>query len=76
MKLGLASEAAKAIVEGEDEGASKALLADYSITPGSNIPLRTPRTPAQQDTVLQVCWLLIDLAFLSSICFAFIHISR
>ncbi|XP_065057512.1 cell division cycle 5-related protein-like [Rhopilema esculentum] len=53
VKLGLASEAAKAIVEGEDEGASKALLADYSITPGSNLPLRTPRTPAQQDTVLQ-----------------------
>ena len=55
MKLGIASESAKAIVDGEEEGASKALLSDYSITPGTNLPQRTPRTPAQQDTVLQVC---------------------
>ena len=54
VKLGIASETAKAIVDGEAEGASKALLADYSVTPGTNMPQRTPRTPAQQDTVLQV----------------------
>ena len=41
-------------MDGEEEGASKALLSDYSITPGTNLPQRTPRTPAQQDTVLQV----------------------
>jgi len=53
VKLGIASETAEAIVDGEVEGASKALLADYSVTPGTNLPQRTPRTPAQQDTVLQ-----------------------
>ena len=43
-----------AAVEGEEEGASKALLSDYSITPGTNLPMRTPRTPAQHDNILQV----------------------
>ena len=54
MKLGIASEQAKAFVDNEEESASKGLLSDYSITPGINLPMRTPRTPAMQDTVLQV----------------------
>eukprot|EP00794_Sanderia_malayensis_P000539 gene539-1191_t len=53
VKLGVASESAKAIVDRDDDEASRALLSDYSVTPGTNMPLRTPRTPAQQDTVLQ-----------------------
>ena len=33
--------------------ASQHLLADYSVTPGATPSLRTPRTPAAQDTILQ-----------------------
>ena len=54
MKLGIASEQAKEFVEGESQSATKGLLSDYSITPGTNLQMRTPRTPAQQDTILQV----------------------
>lgn len=54
MKLGIASEQAKEFVEGESESATKGLLSDYSITPGTSLPMRTPRTPATQDTILQV----------------------
>lgn len=40
---------------GMKDGASQALLSEYSATPGlaGLQGLRTPRTPAQQDTVLQ-----------------------
>ena len=41
-------------MEGESESATKGLLSDYSITPGTSLPMRTPRTPATQDTILQV----------------------
>lgn len=54
VKLGISSEQAKAFVENESESATKGLLSDYSITPGTNLPMRTPRTPAQQDNILQV----------------------
>jgi len=54
VKLGIASEQAKEFVEGESDTATKGLLSDYSITPGTNLPMRTPRTPAQQDNILQV----------------------
>lgn len=54
VKLGRASEAAReAATEGGVQGASDALLADYSVAP--NIAGRTPRTPAPTtDRVLQV----------------------
>ncbi|XP_072035693.1 cell division cycle 5-like protein [Amphiura filiformis] len=54
VKLGQASEAARQIAEegGATNGASQALLSDYNMTPGPQ-NLRTPRTPAQQDTILQ-----------------------
>ena len=56
VKLGKASEAARESVTsdmiGDSQRASDALLADYAVTPGSN--MRTPRTPmAQHDRVLQ-----------------------
>ena len=37
----------------EGGAASQHLLADYSVTPGVTPALRTPRTPAAQDTILQ-----------------------
>lgn len=52
VKLGKASEAAKEAAEETGNKASEALLADYSITP-SMANLRTPRTPAGQDKILQ-----------------------
>ena len=51
--MGFASESARATVE-EGSAASDALLSEYSVTPGNLQHLRTPRTPASQDTVLQV----------------------
>lgn len=53
--MGQASENARQIAteaSGEDS-ASQALLSDYSATPGP-AGLRTARTPATQDNVLQV----------------------
>lgn len=52
VKMGFASETARASVE-EGSAASDALLSEYSVTPGNLHQLRTPRTPASQDTVLQ-----------------------
>lgn len=60
--MGQASENARQQAEetGAKDGASQALLSDYSVTPGiSN--LRTPRTPAAQDHILQVLRLWISL---------------
>ncbi|XP_064627229.1 cell division cycle 5-like protein [Lineus longissimus] len=53
VKVGQASELARQHAEesGIKDGASQHLLSDYSVTPGMNF--RTPRTPAQQDTILQ-----------------------
>jgi len=61
VKLGLASEQAKAFVDNEEETASKGLLSDYSITPGSNLQMRTPRTPAQKDNILQEAQNILSL---------------
>ena len=58
MKLGLASEEARA-VDGSE--ASQHLLADYSVTPGATPSLRTPRTPAAQDTILQEAQTILAL---------------
>lgn len=60
VKLGLASEEARAVA-GEEGGASQQLLADYSITPSATPILRTPRTPAGQDTILQEAQNLLAL---------------
>lgn len=54
VKMGQASEYARQQAEeaGMKDGASQALLNDYNITPNVNT-LRTPRTPASQDNILQ-----------------------
>ena len=41
--------------------ASQHLLADYSVTPGATPSLRTPRTPAAQDTILQEAQTILAL---------------
>lgn len=55
VKVGQASEYARQQAEesGTKDGVSQGLLSDYSVTPNA-ANLRTPRTPAQQDTILQV----------------------
>ena len=58
VKLGLASEDSRAIDGSE---ASQHLLADYSVTPGATPALRTPRTPAAQDTILQEAQTILAL---------------
>ena len=60
VKLGQASEETRALAE-EEGGASQHLLANYSITPSATPILRTPRTPANQDTILQEAQNLIAL---------------
>uniref|UniRef100_A0A1A8P498 Cell division cycle 5-like protein n=1 Tax=Nothobranchius rachovii TaxID=451742 RepID=A0A1A8P498_9TELE len=55
VKLGVASEVARQAAE-ESEGGSSAsstLLSEYSITNNMTTGLRTPRTPAAQDRILQ-----------------------
>ncbi|GAB1598639.1 cell division cycle 5-like protein [Argonauta hians] len=54
VKIGQASEYARQQAEegGIKDGASSALLQDYNLTPQAG-NLRTPRTPASEDTVLQ-----------------------
>ncbi|XP_064612178.1 cell division cycle 5-like protein [Liolophura sinensis] len=54
VKVGQASEYARQQAEGSGtkDGVSQGLLSDYSVTPNA-ANLRTPRTPAQQDTILQ-----------------------
>lgn len=52
VKMGQASETARLSVE-DNHMASNALLSEYSVTPAAAHALRTPRTPAEQDTVLQ-----------------------
>ena len=52
--MGQASEFIRQQAEeaGLKDGASQALLSDYAVTPDLG-SLRTPRTPATQDTILQ-----------------------
>lgn len=52
VKMGQASETARLSVE-DSNMASNALLSEYSVTPAAAHALRTPRTPAEQDTILQ-----------------------
>lgn len=55
MKVGRASEIARQTAEesGITNSASSTLLSEYSVT-NNSIALRTPRTPASQDRILQV----------------------
>ena len=57
VKVGQASEYARQQAEesGPMDGASRALLSDYSMTPNLG-GMRTPRTPATQDNILTVRW--------------------
>ena len=41
--------------------ASQHLLADYSVTPAATPVLRTPRTPANEDTILQEAQTILAL---------------
>ncbi|CAJ1066765.1 cell division cycle 5-like protein [Xyrichtys novacula] len=55
VKLGVASEVARQAAEESESGnsASSALLSEYSVTNTMSTGLRTPRTPAVQDRILQ-----------------------
>lgn len=60
--MGQASEQAHiSAIEDGMSAASQSLLADYSITPASGMSLRTPRTPAANDSLLQEAQNLITL---------------
>ncbi|XP_065836535.1 cell division cycle 5-related protein-like isoform X2 [Oscarella lobularis] len=63
VKVGQMSENARAVALEESSGqASQSLLADYSITPAAaSGSLRTPRTPAMQDALIQEAQNLITL---------------
>lgn len=65
VKLGLASEVARQAAEESESGGSvsSALLSEYSVTNTMTTGLRTPRTPAAQDKILQVT----HTAYLSSL---------
>lgn len=65
VKLGLASEVARQAAEESESGgsASSALLSEYSVTNTMTTGLRTPRTPAAEDKILQVT----DRAYLSGL---------
>lgn len=54
--MGVASEVARQAVEESEGGnsASSALLSEYSVTNNMSTGMRTPRTPAVQDRILQV----------------------
>ena len=62
VKMGHASETARSAVD-DGNTASSALLSEYSVTPAAGQSLRTPRTPADQDTILQAS--LFCYSFLS-----------
>ncbi|XP_077437336.1 cell division cycle 5-like protein [Vanacampus margaritifer] len=55
VKMGVASEVARQAAEESESanGASSTLLSEYSITNNMNAGLRTPRTPAAQDRIMQ-----------------------
>ncbi|XP_051935375.1 cell division cycle 5-like protein [Hippocampus zosterae] len=55
VKMGVASEVARQAAEESESanGASSALLSEYSVTNNMSGALRTPRTPATQDRIMQ-----------------------
>lgn len=52
VKLGMSTEDIRGQGE-ETGGVSRHLLADYSVTPAMTPVMRTPRTPANEDTIMQ-----------------------
>ncbi len=60
VKLGMSSDDALG-KEGESNGASQHLLADYSVTPMATPILRTPRTPANDDAILMEAQTILAL---------------
>ncbi len=61
VKLGMATEDIRGADEKSNE-VSRHLLADYSITPAAATPvLRTPRTPANEDTIMQEAQTILAL---------------
>ena len=63
VKYGLVSEGARSMVTGSGVMSSQQLLNDYSLTPVNN-PIHgslTPRTPATQDTLMQVKCVCCDV---------------
>lgn len=57
VKIGLSSDD----VQSGDGEASRHLLADYSVTPSATPILRTPRTPANEDTILKEAQTILAL---------------
>lgn len=64
VKVGQASEIARQTAEesGITNSASSTLLSEYSVT-NNSIALRTPKTPAAQDRILQVQFKCMDYTF-------------
>lgn len=64
VKVGQASEIARQTAEesGITNSASSTLLSEYNVT-NSSIALRTPKTPAAQDRILQVLYQRTERAF-------------
>lgn len=69
VKLGVASEVARQAAEESESAnsASSTLLSEYSVTNTMATGLRTPRTPAAQDRIMQVIKTLKSK--MSHICF-------
>lgn len=67
VKVGQASEIARQTAEesGITNSASSTLLSEYNVT-NNSIALRTPKTPAAQDRILQVEYKCTEWAFSSS----------
>ncbi|KAI8057057.1 pre-mRNA splicing factor component-domain-containing protein [Syncephalis plumigaleata] len=51
IKMGLTGESAKEMVDSSDNAASRALLGDYTAM-NTGMPVRTPRTPAMENTIM------------------------
>jgi pre-mRNA-splicing factor CDC5/CEF1 len=60
VKLGLSTEDTPRQND-DSNGVSHHLLADYSITPAATPVLRTPRTPANEDVVMQEAQTILAL---------------
>lgn len=60
VKLGMSSEDAIGR-EGPGSEASQHLLANFSVTPAATPVLRTPRTPANEDSILQEAQTILAL---------------
>lgn len=60
VKLGTSSESAIGR-DGQASEASRHLLSDFSVTPAATPILRTPRTPANEDSILQEAQTILAL---------------